>query len=158
MITDMGEPCKNYLVFLSTKNNTLRPFQLWTRARIKILCNKPQLLFAKWCTFPPVCCSNINLPTNALQLVISDQICKYISSRRRPLLEIFTQSIDAIDVTSVTLNCNINTIDVPMFQYLNVQMFQCSNIQMFKCLNVKCQIPNTDRFKFCRSVPLEFLW
>ena len=26
---------------MSTKNNTLRPFQLWTRAIIKILCKKP---------------------------------------------------------------------------------------------------------------------
>ena len=92
---------------------------------------------------------------------------------------IFTQSIDAIDVTSVTqspLN-SINAIDVtrcwlnvkcsnvPMFQCSNVEMFKCSNVpmfqcsntQMFKCSNVqmfKCQM--SIRLNFCRSVPTEF--
>ena len=62
------------------------------------------------------------------------------------LSQIFTQSIDAIDVTSVTLSClnSINAIDVTrcklmliecrMFQCSNVPMFQCSNVPMFQCV------------------------
>ena len=63
----------------------------------------------------------------------------------RTTFRIFTQSIDAIDVTSVTLS-RLNSINarnwfhkmliecsnVPMFQCLDVQMFKCSNSQLFK--------------------------
>ena len=48
-------------------------------------------------------------PTGALVLMM----VLYISIQR-PLFQIFTQSLDAIDVTSVTLSClnSINAIDV----------------------------------------------
>ena len=68
----------------------------------------------------------------------------------RPLFQIFTQSLDAIDVTSVTLSRlnSINVIDVtrcwlnvecsnvPMFQCSNVPVFQCSNVPLFQWSNV----------------------
>ena len=80
---------------------------------------------------------------------------------RWPLFQIFTQSIDAIDVTSVTLSClnSINAIEVTrcwlmliecrMFQYSNVPMFQCSNVPIFQYSNVP-MIPcsNVQMFKY----------
>ena len=63
----------------------------------------------------------------------------------RQLFQIFTQSVDAIDVTSVTksrLN-SINAIHVTRCKLmliecwmLNAPMFQCSNLPMFQCFNV----------------------
>ena len=58
----------------------------------------------------------------------------------RPLFQIFTESIDAIDVTSVTLSCLniINAIDVTRrkLMLIECQIFQCSNDPMFKCFNI----------------------
>ena len=58
----------------------------------------------------------------------------------RPLFQIFTQFIDAIDVTIVTLCClsSINAIDVTRC-WLNVKsstvpMFQSSNVPLFQCV------------------------
>ena len=47
----------------------------------------------------------------------SDDGLVYIQWRQRPLFEIFTQSLDAIDVTSVTLSRlnSINAIDVTRY-------------------------------------------
>ena len=66
-------------------------------------------------------------------------MCYYISSRQ-PLFEIFTQSIDAIDVKSVTLSRlnSINAIDVTrcwlmLIECSNVSMFQCSKGKMVPC-------------------------
>ena len=72
----------------------------------------------------------------------------YPRQQQRPLFQIFTHSLDAIDVTSVTLSClnSINSFDVTrcklkliecrMFQCSNVPMIQCSNVQMIQCSNV----------------------
>ena len=59
-------------------------------------------------------------PTGALIVIM----CYYISSRQ-PLFEIFTQSIDAIDVKSVTLSRSnsINAIDVTWVTYPLVHWF-----------------------------------
>ena len=51
---------------LSTKNNTLRPFQLWTRARIKILCKMVHLPASL--LLQHHLNDDINLPNNALQI------------------------------------------------------------------------------------------
>ena len=55
----------------------------------------------------------------------------------------FSQSIDATDVTSVTLSHlnSINAIDVTrcwlmLIECSNVQMFKCTNVPMFQCSNV----------------------
>ena len=66
----------------------------------------------------------------------SDDVLVYIYPRQ--LFQIFTQSIDAIGVTSVTLSCsnNINAIDVTRC-WLNVE---CSNVQMFQCSNLQMSI------------------
>ena len=66
----------------------------------------------------------------------SDDVLLYI----QPLFQIFTQSVDAIDVRSVTpsrLN-SVNEIDVIRKQLMLIEcrMFQCSNDPMFKCSNV----------------------
>ena len=62
------------------------------------------------------------------------------------LFHIFTQSIDAIDVRSVTLGRlnSINAIHVTRCKLmlmpdcmLNVPISQCSNDPMFKCSNVQ---------------------
>ena len=59
----------------------------------------------------------------------------------------FTQSIGAIDVTSVTLSyfnsinafdvkrCKLMLIECQMFQWSNDPMFKCSNVPMFQCSN-----------------------
>ena len=66
----------------------------------------------------------------------------YIYIRSRPLFQIFTQSIDAIDVTSVTLSClnSINAVDVTRcwlnVEYSNFPITQCSSVSMFQYSNV----------------------
>ena len=73
----------------------------------------------------------------------SDDGLVYISgSWQRPLFQIFTQSIDAIDVTSVTQSClnSINAIYVTRYWLMLIECrkFNCSNVPMFQCSNVHC--------------------
>ena len=73
----------------------------------------------------------------------------------RPLF----QSINTIDVTSVTLSrwLNVECSNVPMFQCSNVQRFNYSNVQMFQCSNVPMfQCSSIPMFK-CSNVT-ERLW
>ena len=89
----------------------------------------------------------------------SDDVLNIYPSRQ--LFHIFTQSIDSIDVTSVTLSClnGINAIDVTkccvqMFNCSNVPMFQCFNVSMFQCFNVPIfQCSNVPMFR-CSNVPM----
>ena len=59
----------------------------------------------------------------------------------RPLFQFFTQSLHAIDVTSVTLSClnSINSFDVTRckLKLIECRMFQCSNVPMIQCSNVQ---------------------
>ena len=85
-------------------------------------------------------------PTAALIVIVI--VVYYISN---PLFQIFTQSLRAIDVTSVTLSrlnsnnavdakrcwLNVECSNVQMFQCSNDPMFQCSNLQMFQCPKVR---------------------
>ena len=80
---------------------------------------------------------------------------------RNPLFLIFTQSIEAIDVTSVTLSRS-NSIHWsmlhwsigPLVQWLNVK-FQMSN-DICQMSDVKNQM--SIRLNFCWSAPPELLW
>ena len=60
----------------------------------------------------------------------------FIIFPQQQLFQIFTQSIGAIYITSVTLGClnSINAIDVTRcwLMLIECQMFQCSNVQMLK--------------------------
>ena len=60
-----------------------------------------------------LCLGCLLAPTGALVLMM----VYYISARRRQLFQIFTQSLDAIDVTSVTLKRlnSVNADDVTRY-------------------------------------------
>ena len=78
---------------------------------------------------------NLLAPTGALVMMMV-----YYISIQRPLFQIFTQSPDAMDVTSVTLS-RLNNLQMlkcsntPMFKCSNNRIFKWSNDQMFKCSN-----------------------
>ena len=87
---------------------------------------------------PPPLTNIFFAPTGAL--IVIDGLL-YIRQRQQ-LFQIFTQSLDAIDVTSETISHlnSINAIDVTRYwlnvEYYNVPMFQFSNVQVFQCFNV----------------------